>query len=480
MSQIKSVISRTISYGSFSAITTFAIFLLHLVAARYLGVDDFGRFSFAIALVTLLAPILDPGIYYLQIREVARKLDLANSFLSHSLTWKILCSPLFFGIIYIVVLWMNKEPQTLTIVYLMAISQILLSLKDSFRSTLIAYELFNLDAISLAIERFSLLIFVTIALSVSEHLVVIGSVFIIVRLIDLAIIAIIVQSKVCNISLGLDLSFAKIMLANAIPIGAFYMTISAYNYIDTIMLSAISGDQEVGLYSASYKIYEGPVLIPAIIGTVFMPPLARLFIENKNEFMSLFENGLKYVIIVAIIVGINGIFLSNPIILLTFGEQYINSVNALKILLAGMAFVFTIHFLQTVLISIDMQKIVLYLSLLGLTMNVAVNLALIPLYGYIGAAVATISVEGLICVILCGVIHHNVAKIHWVNIWFKPMLAAIISLATVLIITKNSGLLVNMIILNITLILMLVVFKVFNKKEADALLGMIKTIRPFK
>lgn len=480
MSQIKSVLSSTLSYGSFSAITTLAIFLLHIVAARYLGVDDFGRFSFAIAFVTLFTPILDPGIYYLQIREVARKLDLAKHFLSHALTWRIISSPLFIGIIYTMMQWMNKSPQTLTFVYLIALSQILLTTKGAFRSVLIAHELFILDVISLAVERFLLLILVTIALLSDGQLIIVGWIFVITRLIDLIITAVIVQFRVCGISLGLDFPFLKRMVTDAIPIGAFYMTLSAYNYIDTIMLSIMSGDQAVGLYSASYKIYEGPVLIPAIIGTVFMPPLSRLFIDNKNDFMSLFENGLKYVILVAIIVGINGIFLSEPIILLTFGDQYIGSINALKILLAGMAFVFTINFLQTVMISIDMQKIVLYVSLFGLSMNVAFNLVLIPLYGYIGAAFATVAVEGLICIIMCGAIHYNVAKLRWWNIWLKPMLAAVLSLAVVLLITNNSGLLLNIIFLNTAVILMLVIFKVLNKKEADVLLGLIKTILPLK
>lgn len=451
-----------------------------MVAARYLGVDDFGKLSFAIALVTLLAPILDPGIYYLQIREVARKLDKASQYLSHSLSWKILCSPIFFGVIFIIVHTMNKSPQALTIVYLMAISQILVSIKDSFRSTLIAYELFSLDALSLAIERFSLLIFVTLALTNSEQLVWVGLTFVIVRIFDLAVIAMIVQSKICRISLGFDLSFAKNMVVSAIPIGAFYMTVSAYNYIDTIMLSIISGDNEVGLYSASYKIYEGPVLIPAIIGTVFMPPLARLFIENKGEFLSLFEKGLKYIIIVAILVGINGILLSDPVILLTFGDMYQGSAYSLKILLAGMAFVFTIHFLQTVMISIDMQKAVLYVSLFGLLMNVVVNLILIPAYGYIGAAIATITVEGLVCFILFIVINRNVARLHWWNIWLKPVLSGAFSLVLVMFVTTNAGVLINLLILNTSVVLLLIVFRVFNRKELETILTIVKTKLPSK
>ena len=191
------------------------MFLLHLVAARYLGVDDFGRFSFAIAFVTLFAPLLDPGIYYLLIREIARKKELAGHYLSHALTWKILCAPLVFGMIYIVIQWLNKSPQTLAIVYLMALSQILHSWKDTFRPILLAHELFNLDALSLAIERFSLLILTTMVLIAGEGLIIVGWVFVFVRVIDLAIIALVVHYKVCGISIVYDCSFVKNMGINA-------------------------------------------------------------------------------------------------------------------------------------------------------------------------------------------------------------------------------------------------------------------------
>ncbi len=73
MSEHGSVLKNTVVHGVSSAITTFALFLLHLVAARYLGVEDFGRFSFAVAFVVLFVPLLDPGLYYLTVRDVERQ-----------------------------------------------------------------------------------------------------------------------------------------------------------------------------------------------------------------------------------------------------------------------------------------------------------------------------------------------------------------------------------------------------------------------
>jgi len=466
MSKEKSAIRNTFSYGTYSAVTTLAMFLLYLVAARFLGVEDFGRFSFAVAFVTLFAPLLDPGLYYLLIREIARRKELAGRYLAHTLTWKILSAPLVFAAVFVIVVWLHDSRLTIEIVCLMAVSQILHSWKDAFRPILLAHEMFNLDALSLAIERFSLLLLVSLVLIGDQGLLTVGWVFIIVRVIDLAIIALIVQFKVCGISLGRDLAFVRRIVLDAIPIGAFYMTLSVYNYIDTVMLSVLATNQDVGWYSASYKIYEGPILIPAIFGTVFLPRLSRLYIEHRDSFMGLFERGLKYVILASIVVATNGILLSEVIVLVSFGDDYMNSIVALEILLAGLAFVFTINFLQTVMISIDRQAVILKITLLGLAMNVLFNMVLIPRYGYIGAAIATISVEGIVCIIMCVALHRVVAKVHWWKVWFKPVIGGVLALASTMAVT---GIYLQLLVLNGVFVLLLLLTGIIGKQEISAL-----------
>ncbi len=422
MSKDKSILKNTFTYGSASAITTLIMFFLYLIAARYLGAEDFGRFSFAVAFVTLFAPLLDPGLYYLLIREVARRKHLSEKYLSHTLTWKVFCAPFVFLIICGTVSFMHKSPMTLQAVYLMAVSQILLSWKDAFRPILLAHEFFGLDAISVFIERLSLLIFSSLVLLYENGLLGFCWVFIIVRIIDLSIIAVVVQLKVCRFSFGRELAFVKHLLLSAVPIGAFYMTLKIYNHVDTVMLSLLRSDIEVGWYSASYKLYEGPLLIPSVIATVFMPRLSRLFLENNGVFITLLERGIKYVVLTSLIVGVNGILFSDILVRLSFGEMYLNSIYALQVLFAGFIFVFTVNFLQTVMISVDHQKLIFYVSSAGLAVNVLFNAILIPLYGYMGAAFATVVVEGLVCAILCWIVHRVIFSIDWWGVWVKPLL----------------------------------------------------------
>ncbi len=469
MSEHRSVLKNTMVYGVMSAVTTFALFVLYLVVARYLGAEDFGRFSFAVAFVVLFVPLLDPGLYYLTVRDVAREPDLASHYLSHVLTWKVVASPFVLLSIWIIVQFLHDSVITLQAVYLMAVSQVLHSWKDGFRPILLARELFDLDAISLAIERISLLIVISVGLVSGQGLLWVCWMFVVVRIIDLAIIALVVRYKVSPISFGGSLSVVQGLVTTAFPIGAFYMTLSVYTYIDTVMLSVLKSDLHVGWYSAAYKIYEGPVLIPAIIGTVFMPRLSRLFVDNKEAFVTLFERGIKYIVLASLAIGINGILFSEIIVGLSYGQAYENSIRVLVVLLGGLIFVFTINFLQTVMIAIDRQKVILYIALFGLVFNILLNAFLIPWYGHVGAALATVAAEAVVCLVLCGAFHRLVWKVNWWGFWVKPVVGGMCAIALVYGLLDGLQLPLQSLALNVIFVIVLYMFNIFDEEEFQAL-----------
>jgi O-antigen/teichoic acid export membrane protein len=173
-----------------------------------------------------------------------------------------------------------------------------------------------------------------------------------------------------------------------------------YNYADTVIIAWLRGDTEVGWYSAAYKLYEGPALVPAIIGTVFMPRLSRLFVENRERFVAVLRQGIRWIVVAAAGVTVIGIAIAGWLVRLSYGDTFANSVIALRILLAGILFAFTIQFLQTVMISIDRQRTVFWVAITGLGVNVVLNLLVVPIWGYIGASWATVAVEGLACAAL--------------------------------------------------------------------------------
>jgi O-antigen/teichoic acid export membrane protein len=393
------LLKSVLSYGTVSAATVAAMFLLHVVAGRFLGVEHYGYFSFALALGMMIAPVLDPGLYYLLIREVARDHSAAPGYLAHALTWKLIAGPLLFLLVLLVGWALDTSPLLLHAVALLTVAQVLHSVKEAFRPMLLGLEKFGLDALSLAVERGSLLVFGSLALLTGHGLIVLCWVFLVVRALDLLVIAAIVGRHI-PVRIGGDLRAMRPVLRAALPIGAFYITLNVYNYVDVVMLSWLRGAEEVGWYGAAYRIYEGSFLIPAIIGTIFMPRLSRLFAADPGGFRRTAWQGIRWVVAASVVAGVAAILLADWLVTFTYGPDYARSVAALTILLTGLLFAFTIHFLHTALIAIDRQRLVLVVAAAGLAANIVANLLLIPRWGLLGAAVATVSVEGLVFVIL--------------------------------------------------------------------------------
>jgi O-antigen/teichoic acid export membrane protein len=412
MAEPRSLLRNTFNH-SLSALGSLLHFLLLVVAGRQLGVEDFGILTFAIALIFLFGNLLDMGLHRLMIREIARDRAATAKFLGHSLTWKLLIAPVVLFLVILAAHLIHSSPRALHAVYLLSLSYILRLIKDSFRAVLLAHEFFGLEAMSIIGETFALLAFGSLALWSGLGLAGLCWVFLVVRMIDLAVIALLVHRKVCPVTIGRDLRFLKKVLVSAVPIALLALSMSIYNHVDTVMLSAMKGNAEVGWYNAGYKFYEGLIIIPMIIGTVFMPRLALLHRESRELIPPLLSSGIKYLLLVAVMAAVSGLAISSELVRAVFGADFVSAIPALNILLVGIPFYFATIFIQMVLLMLDKERVILWFALVGVLLNVCVNLLVIPAYGYLGAAAVTVGVEFIIFILFCGYLQKVVSLALW-------------------------------------------------------------------
>ena len=292
MSDKGSLLKNIFTFGISSATLAF-LFLLAVIAARYLGPEDFGIFSFALAFVFFFDFVLDPGLYHLMIREVARDKTELKRYMLHAFVWKSIAIPVVFLLVALFINLMHESLRIHNTVYLMAMSSFIKSIKDVYRSALVAHENFKIEAVSSVIEKGGLLIFGGLALFMSYGLYGLCWSFVIVRAMDLMIIHILSRQLLGISWPKFHLEFLKDMLKAGIPIGAYYVTLNLYNYIDTVMISAMRNSEEVGWYSASYKVYEGLLIIPVVIGTVMLPRLSLSKNDDGTIFKEMVTQGLE-------------------------------------------------------------------------------------------------------------------------------------------------------------------------------------------
>jgi O-antigen/teichoic acid export membrane protein len=419
----------------------------------------------ALAVAFIFQAILDPGFYQIAIREIAREKSVVTKYLANIVTYKIIIAAISFIFLTTALQLISIPKETVYAIIIMLFAELLKSIKNAYSSAFHAFEYFNLDALVWTIERISLLVIGTFALMQGAGVVGFCLVFAVVRLLDLIIVLIISKINICELKLRFQIPFLKKLMIESLPVGLFLIILNLYTYIDTIMISAIRGDAEVGWYNAAFKIYEGLAVFPMIICTVFRPRISRTFYLNKPYFERLFPIGIKYVTVISLAVAVTGFLVSGIAIRTLFGEEYTHSIVALKILLCGVVFVFILTYFQMMLISIHQQKQVLKVAVLGLTFNILFNLFLIPRYGYVGASIATISSELIVLILLYLYVKTTEIQTQFYPTFGKPFLAMVVPVILVYIMPFEINLYLRIVVINILFIVLLFIFNVMNLKE---------------
>ena len=469
-------LARNTIYSAITSVTSFFLLVLLILAGRYLGDVNYGIFTFSLAFIFVIGVFTDFGLSELSQRSVARDKDLAPKYFGNLLVWKLITSTVVFAVLVLTINLLKSSPDTRFTVYLLGFANILKSFKLTCRVFFRAFERFDLDCLTMYIERSALLAVGIIVLILGGGLISFALVFIVVRAFDLALTFGILNWKVVKIVPKFNFTFVKKLQIEALPFGLFFVIMTLYFYVDTVMLSFIRTDAEVGWYNAAYKICEGLAIFPFIVCAVLYPRLSQLFVLNKKAHSLLSSRAAKYMFITSLPILICGIILSKNIINILFGQGFQNSVVALQILLVGVVFMFQIRLFQTILNSIDKQKVVMYVGFGGLIVNVFLNLLLIPKYGFKGAATATVVSESMVF----GIYYFYLSRSYFeTSIWklsLKPLLTSLIVGGLVWKFNVLPLFLSVLLILGLYLFL-LFCFKVFDHEERDLVYGLIKITR---
>ena len=160
--------------------------------------------------------------------------------------------------------------------------------------------------------------------------------------------------------------------------------------IDVIMLTFFTSDAEIGHYNASLSIIMACLGIVAFVVPSLVPRMSELYSRNKKNLVSFYKKLTFYSIFVTIPAGIALFFFADYIPLI-LGNKYAPSIFLIKLLCPIIIFTFVSIGASPMLYSLNRPDIVAKVKGFTLFLNIILNLILIPIYGVIGAAIATSS-----------------------------------------------------------------------------------------
>jgi O-antigen/teichoic acid export membrane protein len=392
--------TASLALGSLVAKLLSLVFLAYV--ARLLGEVDFGRFSVAMALVGLVAVIPNYIARPYIIRETARRPDRVGPMLGQVTLTNLGLALVVFTGLSLVAPHLGYHPLTVRAIMVLGFALVFDATTASYHAVLAGYERMELSA---ALNVFNTLITVTLggaALYLGYGLVPLVLMYAIAKALTLILALVFLRGLGALPEARPNLPLLTAMLRATWP---FFMTtlfIIFYARLDIVMLSLFEGDagvEQVGYYNAAYKVMEGLGLVTASFVSAIYPVLARLFVDKPDQLRLVFRRALRYLLAFVLPAAAGLALIATDLIDTMFGAQYAPAGIALAILVWGQALDSINPLLAQTLRATDREWSVAKVTGAGAAFNFAANLALIPLYGLYGAAVATVASFALVLAI---------------------------------------------------------------------------------
>jgi len=466
-------IVKNLIFSSVSTLTTFFLFILLSFLGRVLGSEEYGIFTTALSIATIFEMFTDFGLRDISIRNVSQDKKLTEHYIGNLMIWKLLLCVVVYLLMLAIVYILGYDSRTKTIIYILTGSAFLKNAKYTFRIFFQSHDRFGWDTLLVFIERASLLGFGLAALFRWNSLLPFTITFASVRAVDFLLTLVALRWKISPIKIRFDFRFMKKLQIEAFPLGLFFVILTVFSYIDTVMLSLMRTYSEVGIYNAAFKIYEGITIVPTIFWLVFLPRLSELYSVDTGHHRRLAIKSVKYMFLTGLPTLAYGIIFSGLLINFFFKEEYTAAILTLQILFFGLAFQYPNWMLNATLISMKRQKVMMVLGAIGLSFKVILNFMLIPFYGYNGSAVATVLSEFVIFLGAATYLYRYHIQLPIFKIAIKPIIAS-----ALVYIAYRSLIMIPIIplILLTGIIYLLAIFllRVFDKDEIDTFITNLK------
>jgi O-antigen/teichoic acid export membrane protein len=364
-------------------------FVYFAIIARGVGAEDTGKYFFALSFTTIFVVFVDVGLTNVLVREGAKLKERLSEYVSSILFLKIFLSILTYTAMAGTLVLLGYEVDTQTLVLIAGVTMLFDSLHATMYGVLRAIGNITYEAFGIVASQLLTLTLGTIFLFTDLPLY-----FLMIAFLVPSVLNVLFSSYIVRVKYGIHLKpvYSKEMIWYLIPITipfALAMIFGRiFSYADSVILSKMAGDTAVGWYSVPYKIAFAFQFTPFALVAGLYPRMSEYFIHDRSRLNEIFNQGVRYLLIVSIPLSAGIIFLGTDLIHTFFGTQYAESVLPLKILIVSIVAAFMNIVLGALLNAVGRQKTQTILIGLVMCLNIALNIFLIPRFGVVGAALA--------------------------------------------------------------------------------------------
>ncbi len=386
-------------------------FLIGIWMARGFGPELYGKWSFALAFVTIFSVIADFGLSTLTVRELARDKEKTKDYFLNITLLKFILGAVSLGLMALIINFVEKDSEIISLVYFLGIYIVINTFAAFFESIFRAREKMQYEAICRISQ--SILLFALAAFFIFNGFPILNISFAYISAALLGTILALIfvlrhfyffketDNNNNHISSHkINLKFCKELLLEAWPFALSTVAIFLYNYFDQTMLGVMREAKEVGLYSAAFKIVFTFQVFGDVLAVAFFPQLSRKYKEGVGELKEIFFQFQKVMLAFVVPFTVLLFAFASPILLFLYGSAYVAASSVFQVLVLSIAILLLAFPFGETLKAADRQKSYLWAIGSGAIVNIVLNLIFIPKMGMMGAAIATLISEIYIFIFL--------------------------------------------------------------------------------
>lgn len=395
---------KNISWIFFGNLThSILSFLLNIFIARKFSTNDYGIMNYSTSLIAFFITLGTLGFDSTITKKFAENEDNCGEYLGSTITIRCIYSVFSIFILQIIVRALNCDDRLLHTISLVQSFTILF---NAFNSIVYWFR-YKYEANFVAIARlvaFGLsALWRIFAIVFSDDIVI----YVIGTSIETALFAfllLIMYKRKYNYKMKFSFPILKDMIKISYPFICSAILSTVYAQTDKIMLKNMLDNTAVALYSVSSLLANAAAIIPTTIIEGFRPDIMKY--KYSNEVMYLKRLRQLYAIIfwVSIMYCVFITIFAKQIILIVYGTKYLDAVSSLSLIVWYTAFSYFGAINSLYMVAENKTKWVQIITLSGAVINVLLNYILIPIWGIIGAATASLVTQFVANFILIAII----------------------------------------------------------------------------
>jgi len=390
MERAKRIVTNTALLTAVRVIVPLMSLGVVLAISRILGAEGLGRYTLVFTVLYVVNTIAPLGLYGLITREGARARERIPTILGSALLLAGCATVPMALVMAEVGLWLGYDVETVEALRVLSVAVAPFVVVILAEAAFVAIEKVQWVAAGAIVDNAIKVGGAVLALLDGQGLV--GVIWWTVVGKTVCALLMLVQLRREGFGVALPERSMVRKLASAAPTFLLIQIFATiYWRIDVLMLSKLGNDVvDVGLYGAAYRIFELVMIVPQSLCLALYPQIVQASRSTPGELHRIGRETLRYLAAAILPAAVGASLLGGQILELLYGASFADATDTLSVLIWAIVPFAWVRYHAYVLVAVDRQRVDLLLNVVMSAVNVVLNYLLIPRYGHLGAAVATL------------------------------------------------------------------------------------------